>query len=162
MLSELTLLVLSVLNDRLDYIAVAFQILRVCNFMFLLGVYLGLSYKCGPEYRPLLETQGSVGSDTENDLERNMPWSVRIRNDSKRVKRRLKRSENLGKYLKGFAVSSPHLDSAFQNLNYLDFLSLPLAKPQRPFANAIRPCSFLPFRCKPYRFFLATSSWSNS
>ena len=49
-ISELILLVLSVLNGRLDFIVVALQVSRVFNFMILLGVYLGLSNAGGAEH----------------------------------------------------------------------------------------------------------------
>jgi hypothetical protein len=169
-ISELILLVLSVLNGRLDFIVVALQVSRVFNFMILLGVYLGLSNIGGAEHQPLLrdhlvtnqlssggETQGTEGyggaagasdgnSNTRNDGTRDTKWSETRRDDAGRVTNRLESAGSWGKYLEGFTVSNPHLKSTLykcQNSNYLDLLSIPLATSQQPLTNAGRLCSFL-------------------
>jgi hypothetical protein len=138
-ISELILLVLSVLNGRLDFIVVALQVSRVFNFMILLGVYLGLSNIRG-EHQPLLgdsggETQGTEGyggtvgtSDgnfiTRNDGTRDTKWSETRRDDAGRVTNRLESAGSWGKYLEGFTVSNPHLKSTLNRWTELKLFRL--------------------------------------
>lgn len=116
-ISELILLVLSVLNGRLDFIVVALQVSRVFNFMILLGVYLGLSNAGGAEHQPLLgdlEAQGiegyqgtvGVSDGNSNTQTRDTKWSETRRDDAGRVTNRLESAGSLGKYLEGFTVSN--------------------------------------------------------
>jgi hypothetical protein len=152
-LFELILLIITAIfgapNGPFDFFTIALQSLRLCTFMTLLGLYMGLYNRKevynmdDTERQSLLKDvagQQSIGAktqsaggygatagrstkngDTRDDVE-NDDWMKNKRKDRERIVKRLKQDGNWWTYAKGFAVSTLAVVSDPQDIPGTDIL----------------------------------------